>query len=67
MPEGDTKPMAERLLSLRGEIIPESEAHISPFDRGFLWGDGVYEVTPLFEGRRHLIPRAGVVQQRVHE
>ena len=41
----------ERRLSLRGEIVPESEARISPFDRGFLWGDGVYEVTPLFEGR----------------
>lgn len=43
--------MTERLLSLRGQIVPESEARVSPFDRGFLWGDGVYEVTPLFEGR----------------
>lgn len=42
---------AERRLSLRGEILPESQARVSPFDRGFLWGDGVYEVTPLFEGR----------------
>jgi branched-chain amino acid aminotransferase len=41
----------ERRLSLRGEVLPESAARISPFDRGFLWGDGVYEVTPLFEGR----------------
>lgn len=41
----------ERYLYLRGRIVPESAARLSPFDRGFLWGDGVYEVTPLFEGR----------------
>ena len=24
-----------------GELVPESKATISVFDRGFLWGDGV--------------------------
>ncbi len=44
--------MSRRLyLYLNGEIVEESRAHISPFDRGFLWGDGVYEVTPCFNGR----------------
>ncbi len=38
----------ERFLYLNGEIIEESKARISPFDRGFLWGDGVYEITPCF-------------------
>jgi branched-chain amino acid aminotransferase len=38
------------LLSLNGEIIEAVAARISPFDRGFLWGDGVYEVTPCFGG-----------------
>ncbi len=33
---------------LNGQIVPESQAAISPFDRGFLWGDGVYEITPCF-------------------
>ena len=42
---------AERALYLNGQITPEPAARLSPFDRGFLWGDGVYEVTPLFEGR----------------
>jgi len=33
---------------LNGKLLKESEAAISPFDRGFLWGDGVYEITPCF-------------------
>ena len=41
----------ERVLFLNGELIEESRARISPFDRGFLWGDGVYEVTPCFDGK----------------
>ena len=41
----------ERYVYLNGEIIEESKALISPFDRGFLWGDGVYEVTPCFNGK----------------
>lgn len=28
---------------LNGEIVPMPEARISPFDRGFIFGDGVYE------------------------
>jgi branched-chain amino acid aminotransferase len=35
---------------LNGEIIPTAEARVSILDRGFLWGDGVYEVTPCFNG-----------------
>jgi branched-chain amino acid aminotransferase len=38
----------ELLIYLNGEIVEESNARISPFDRGFLWGDGVYEITPCF-------------------
>ncbi len=41
----------ELFLFLNGEMVPESAARISPFDRGFLWGDGVYEITPCFDGR----------------
>jgi branched-chain amino acid aminotransferase len=37
--------------SLNGEIVPIAEARVSVLDRGFLWGDGVYEVTPCFHGR----------------
>jgi branched-chain amino acid aminotransferase len=41
----------ERFLYINGEILEESKARLSPFDRGFLWGDGVYEVTPCFLGK----------------
>ncbi|MBT4906251.1 MAG: hypothetical protein HOK98_04385 [Rhodospirillaceae bacterium] len=36
------------LIYLNGDIVETADARISPFDRGFLWGDGVYEVTPCF-------------------
>ena len=34
-----------------GEYIPKDDVHISPDDRGFLFGDGVYEVVRLYNGR----------------
>ena len=45
--------MTAPLLYLNGAILEEAEARISPFDRGFLWGDGVYEITPCFNGRMY--------------
>jgi D-alanine transaminase len=36
---------------LNGEYLPLSEAKVSVLDRGFLFGDGVYEVIPLYSGR----------------
>ena len=33
---------------LNGEIIPANEAKISPLDRSFTFGDGVYEVIPSY-------------------
>jgi D-alanine transaminase len=35
---------------LDGRVMPVHEARISPFDRGFLFGDGVYEVVRFFDG-----------------
>ena len=43
-------------IYLNGEILEESQARISPFDRGFMWGDGVYEITPCFSGRLFRLP-----------
>lgn len=34
-----------------GRYLPAAEATISVFDRGFLFGDGVYEVIPVIRGR----------------
>lgn len=36
---------------LNGSYLPMSEAKISPMDRGFLFGDGIYEVIPSYHGR----------------
>jgi D-alanine transaminase len=36
---------------LNGEFIPKEEAFISVDDRGFLFGDGIYEVTAAYRGR----------------
>ena len=35
---------------LNGEYLPDGEAMISPNDRGFLFSDGIYEVTPAYHG-----------------
>ena len=48
--------MAEPLPQcyLNGEFVALREARISPLDRGFLFGDSVYEVVPVFAGRLFL-------------
>jgi D-alanine transaminase len=39
------------IVYLNGDYLPISEAHISPLDRGFLFGDGIYEVVPSYDGQ----------------
>ncbi len=39
------------ILYLNGDYIAPSEAKISIFDRGFMFGDGVYEVIPVYSGK----------------
>jgi D-alanine transaminase len=36
---------------LNGQFVPPDQATVSVFDRGFIFGDGVYEVIPVFGGR----------------
>lgn len=36
---------------LNGDFLPASEAKVSVLDRGFVFGDGVYEVIPVYAGR----------------
>jgi len=36
------------IVFLNGNFLPEDEATISPLDRGFIFGDGVYEVIPVY-------------------
>ena len=40
-----------RIVYVNGQFVPEAEAHVSIFDRGFLFGDGVYEVSAVLDGR----------------
>jgi D-alanine transaminase len=39
-----------RIVYVNGAYLPEEEAKISVFDRGFLFADGVYEVTSVLRG-----------------
>ncbi len=47
---------ASNIAYVNGEFLPEDQAKVSIFDRGFLFGDGIYEVTPVIDGR--LVDRA---------
>jgi D-alanine transaminase len=40
-----------RTVWLNGEFLPETEAKVSIFDRGLLFAQGVYEVSPVIEGK----------------
>jgi len=40
-----------RIVYVNGEFLPENEAKISVFDRGFLFADGVYEVSSVLNGK----------------
>jgi D-alanine transaminase len=40
-----------RTVYVNGAYLPEEEAKISVFDRGFLFADGVYEVATVVDGR----------------
>lgn len=41
------------IVYLNGEFLPQEEAKVSVLDRGFIFGDGVYEVIPVFG--RHVL------------
>lgn len=40
-----------RIVCCQGKLLPEDQAHVGLFDRGFLFGDAVYEVTAVINGR----------------
>lgn len=40
---------------LNGQYLPDSQALISPLDRGFTYGDGVYEVIRAYNGKPFLL------------
>src|ERR1700688_4337437 len=62
--------MAEPLPTcyLNGSLMPLSEARVSPLDRSFLFGDGVYEVIPARAGKaRRLAANLARLSHSLHE
>lgn len=44
---------SDPIVYLNGELVPLSEARVPVLDRGFIFGDGIYEVAPLYAGAVH--------------
>lgn len=42
---------SEQHVFLNGKFLPLSKANVSVLDRGFLLGDGIYEVIPVYSGK----------------
>lgn len=41
----------DRIAYVNGDFVPLAEARISPLDRGFLFADGIYEVSAVLDGK----------------
>lgn len=46
----------DQIVLLNGEFIPLGEAKVSVLDRGFIFGDGVYELIPVYAGEPFRMP-----------
>ncbi|MDH5766199.1 MAG: D-amino acid aminotransferase [Gammaproteobacteria bacterium] len=53
--------MSSRIVYINGKYLPIEQAQVSVLDRGFLFGDGVYEVIPAYGG--HLLRLAEHLQR----
>jgi D-alanine transaminase len=42
--------MTSSIAHFNGKLLPLDQIRISPLDRGFVFGDGVYEVIPVYAG-----------------
>ena len=43
--------MTAPIAHFNGKLLPLDQVWISPLDRGFIFGDGVYEVIPVYDGK----------------
>jgi len=50
-------PDAPQIVYLNGEFVPLADAKIPVLDRGFIYGDGVYEVVPVYGRRAFRMPQ----------
>jgi branched-chain amino acid aminotransferase len=53
---GETAKMAKEFVWLNDALIPISQAHVSVNDRGFQFGDGLFETLRADGGRVHFLP-----------
>jgi D-alanine transaminase len=47
----------DQIVYLNGRFLPIGEAHVSVLDRGFIYGDGVYELIPVYGGEPFRLPQ----------
>lgn len=47
----------DSIAYVNGSFVPLSEAKISVLDRGFLFADGIYEVSAVLDGKLVAMPR----------
>ena len=48
---------ADRIVYLNGEFLRLADAKVSVLDRGFIYGDGVYEVVPVYGRKPFRMPQ----------
>jgi D-alanine transaminase len=48
---------ADRVVYLNGDFLPLADAKVSVLDRGFIYGDGVYEVVPVYARKPFRMPQ----------
>jgi len=51
IPQALEKPAGGDVVYFDGRYMPKAEVRVSPDDRGFLLGDGIYEVAAAYDGR----------------
>ena len=51
IPQAVERPQGGDVVYFDGRFTPKSEVRVSPDDRGFLLGDGIYEVAAAYDGR----------------
>lgn len=47
--------MRDEIIFLNGALVPKEEATVSVFDRGFLYGDSIFETVRIYDGRPFMI------------
>ena len=55
------------IVYLNGEFMPLEDARIPVLDRGFIFGDGVYEVIPVYSGHPFRLPEHLARFERSHQ